>query len=200
MWWYVARSGGIVAWALLGLSVLWGLALSTRALGPKPRPNWLLDMHRYLGGLAVIFTGVHVAGLVADSYTHFGPTEILVPFTGTWHPVAVAWGVIGMYLLTAVELTSLARKRLSKRTWRMTHMLSFPLFVFSTAHGLSAGTDRNTALLKGSMIAVSVAVAIGTVIRARDIAGSPTTGRPSRPLGTHVGSSTHTVRHTPPVR
>jgi predicted ferric reductase len=184
LWWYVARSGGIVAWALLGLSVLWGLALSTRALGPKPRPNWLLDLHRYLGGLALIFTGLHVTGLVADSYTHFGPTEILVPFTGAWHPVAVAWGVIAMYLLVAVELTSLARKRLSKRVWRMTHMLSFPLFVLATGHGLSAGTDRNTVLLKGSMIAVSVAAAIGTFIRGRGTrhAGTGTSRHAPRPL------------------
>ena len=35
LWWYVARSGGIVAWALVAASVLWGLALSTKALG-KP--------------------------------------------------------------------------------------------------------------------------------------------------------------------
>jgi len=181
LWWYVARSGGIVAWVLLGLSMLWGLALSTRALGPKPRPNWLLDMHRYLGGLALIFTGLHVAGLVADSYTHFGPTEVLVPFTGTWHPVAVAWGVIAMYLLAAVELTSLARKRLSKRAWRMTHMLSFPLFVFSTAHGLSAGTDRNTFLLKASMIAGSIAVAIATFVRVRGIERPDTQQRTPRP-------------------
>jgi hypothetical protein len=120
LWWYVARSGGIVAWALLGASVLWGLALSTKVLHGKPRPNWILDLHRFLGGLALIFTGVHVVALVLDSYVHFGLTEILVPLASAWHPVAVAWGVIGLYLLLAVELTSLA-KRISKRTWRMTH-------------------------------------------------------------------------------
>ena len=30
--WYVARSAGLVAWALLAASVLWGLALSTKIL------------------------------------------------------------------------------------------------------------------------------------------------------------------------
>ena len=30
LWWYTARAGGIVAWALLAASVVWGLLLSTR--------------------------------------------------------------------------------------------------------------------------------------------------------------------------
>lgn len=158
LWWYVARSGGIVAWALLAGSVLWGLALSTKVMRGKPRPNWILDMHRFLGGVALLFTGVHVVSLVFDSYVHFGLVEMLVPFTGSWHPVAVAWGVISLYLLMAVELTSLARKRISKRTWRLTHYLSFPLFLLTTVHALTAGTDRSTLPLRVSVIAASAVI------------------------------------------
>ncbi|MCU1455679.1 MAG: Flavodoxin reductase (ferredoxin-NADPH reductase) family 1 [Acidimicrobiales bacterium] len=149
--WYVARSSGLVGWALLTASVLWGLGLSSRALGAKPRPVWLLDLHRYLGGLATIFTLVHVLGIVADSTVHFGLASVLVPFAATWHPAAVAWGVIALYLLLAVELTSLARNRLPRRLWRATHVASFPLFGFSTVHALTAGTDT------GSVLFVSVA-------------------------------------------
>ena len=161
LWWYVARSGGIVAWALLAASVLWGLALSTKVTNGKPKPNWILDLHRFLGGLALVFTGVHVGSLIVDSYVHFGLVEVLVPFTGTWHPAAVAWGVIGLYLLLAVELTSLARKRISKRLWRATHYASFPLFFLTTVHALSAGTDRKTSAL---LLMVAVAVAMVTVL------------------------------------
>jgi methionine sulfoxide reductase heme-binding subunit len=93
--WYAARAGGIVAWALAAGSVVWGLALSTRALGKRPRPAWLFDLHRFLGALALIFTGVHVLAVLADSYVHFSLLNVLVPFTGAWRPVAVAWGVIG---------------------------------------------------------------------------------------------------------
>jgi predicted ferric reductase len=180
LWWYVARSGGIVAWALLAGSVLWGLALSTKVLRGRPRPNWILDLHRFLGGLALVFIGIHVAALILDSYVHFGLVEVLVPFTGEWHPVAVAWGVIALYLLLAVEVTSLARKRISKRTWRLTHYLSFPLFVLTTVHALSAGTDRSTLLLRWSVIAVSTAITGLTLVRLRkaerhDLLTSPST-------------------------
>jgi predicted ferric reductase len=169
LWWYTARAGGIVAWALLGLSVLWGLALSTKALGRRPRPNWILDLHRFLGGLALIFTGVHVVAIMADSYVHFGLTEVLVPFTGTWHPAAVAWGIMGAYFLVAVEITSLLRRRLSKRLWRATHFLSFPLFALTTVHALSAGTDRATFALRWGIIATAVAVTVLTFIRVQQI-------------------------------
>jgi predicted ferric reductase len=165
LWWYMARSGGIVAWALLAASVLWGLALSTKVLRGKPRPNWILDLHRFLGGLALLFTGIHVGALVADSYVHFGLSEVLVPFASAWHPVAVAWGVIALYLLIAVELTSLARKRISKRMWRLTHYLSFPLFVLTTGHALSAGTDWATLLLRWSVILVSAVITGLTLVR-----------------------------------
>src|SRR5205085_5329156 len=107
--WYIARASGLVSWSMLALATLWGLALSTKVLGPRPRPNWILDIHRMLGGLALIFTGVHIAALLVDSYVGFGVADVLVPFAAKWHPVAVAWGVVGLYLLLAVELTSLAR-------------------------------------------------------------------------------------------
>jgi predicted ferric reductase len=187
VWWYTARAGGIVAWALMAAGVLWGLALSTKVLNGKPRPNWILDLHRFLGGLAVVFTGVQVLAIVADSYVHFGLTEVLVPFTGDWHPVAVAWGIIGAYFLAAVEITSLLRQHLSKRMWRATHFLSFPLFVLTTVHALSVGTDRHPFLLRWGLIATCVAVTVLTFIRVRQVdrrpapPGSPAPG-PARVL------------------
>lgn len=163
LWWYLARSSGIVAWALVAASVVWGLFLSTRILGPKPRPAWLLDLHRYLGGLALTFTGIHLVSLVLDSYVHFGLVQLLVPLTSSYRPGAVAWGIVGFYLLLAVELTSLARKRLSKRVWRAAHLLSFPLFALSTVHGLLAGTDGTSRPLFAAMAGTSALVAVLTV-------------------------------------
>ena len=167
--WYVARAAGIVSWTLLAAATLWGLALSTRALGRRPRPNWLLDLHRWLGGTALAFTGVHVLALLADQYVNFGLVEILVPFASSWHPVAVAWGVVAGYLLLAVELTSLARNRLTKRTWRRVHTASFVLFVFATIHGLAAGTDTRSASARLFVLAVLTLFAGLTTIRVIDL-------------------------------
>ncbi|MCO5317183.1 MAG: ferric reductase-like transmembrane domain-containing protein [Microthrixaceae bacterium] len=163
-WWAVARSGGILAWVLLAASVLWGLALSTKVLGRHPRANWLLDLHRFLGGLAVVFTGIHVLALVFDSWVEIGITQILVPFTSDYRPGAVAWGVVALYLLAAVEITSLLRKHLSRRAWKATHLASFPLFAVATLHGVLAGTDADGPLVV--IMTATTAVVVGlTVLR-----------------------------------
>ena len=147
LWWYIARSTGIVAWALVAAAVIWGLLLTTRLLGGRPAPKWLLDLHRFLGGLAVAFTALHLVGLVADSYSHFGLAEILVPFASAWKPIPVALGVVALYLLIAVEATSLAMRHLPRRWWRGVHLTSFAVFWLATIHGITAGTDSGNPLL-----------------------------------------------------
>lgn len=169
--WYIARASGLVSWTVLALATLWGLALSTKVFGTRPRPNWILDIHRMLGALALIFTGVHVTALLVDRYVGFGVQDILVPFAAKWHPVAVAWGVVGLYLLLAVELTSLARAHLPKKLWRNTHYASFPLFVTATIHGLAAGTD-STVLIAEIVVGV-FAAAFMALAAMRVMATSP---------------------------
>lgn len=177
--WYVARAGGLVAWGLATGSVMLGLALSTRLLGPRPRPAWLYDLHRYLGGLALIFTGLHVLAILLDRYVRFGLVNVLVPFTGSWHPAAVAWGILALYLLLAVELTSLARSRLPLRLWRRVHLGAFAVFALSTVHGLSAGSDTMTGPVRWLMIGASLVVLVLTMVR---MAGTAEL-RPSAPRG-----------------
>jgi predicted ferric reductase len=175
VFWFAARASGIVAWALAAGSVVWGLAFSTRLLGGRPRPAWLFDLHRFLGGLALCFVTVHVLAVLADSYVHFSLLNVLVPLTGGWHPLAVAWGILGLYLLLAVELTSLARARLPRTLWRRTHYASFVVFAATTVHGLSAGTDRRSPAL---LVAYLAATAVVGGLTASRLAARPR--RPAR--------------------
>lgn len=193
LWWHVARAGGLVSWGLLTLALLWGLALSTRLLGARPTPAWLLDLHRFLGGLATVFAGVHVVGVVADSYVDFGPADVLVPMASAWRPGPVAWGIVSLYLLLAVELTSLARRRLPGRLWRVVHAASLPLWVTATVHLLSAGTDARNGAVRLAVILSTGAVLFTGLVRWL----SPRPARRVRPQGT-AASPPETVR--PPVR
>jgi len=187
--WYAARASGIVAWALATASVVWGLALSTRALGKKPRPAWLFDLHRFLGGLALIFTGLHVGAILLDTYVHFSLANVLVPLTGTWHPGAVAWGVVGLYVLLAVELTSLARAHISKKLWRRVHFGSFALFAVSTVHALAAGTDARSGPFVVAAIAACAVVVVLTAVRVAGSARPRPRAAPGRPLAAYRGRS-----------
>lgn len=143
-WWYVARGSGISSWFFGGFSVLTGLVLSSKAT-LKPRPNWQLDLHRYEGAVCVSMVALHISALLADSYSHFTLSGILVPFSSPWKTVPVAWGTVAMYLLLTVQVTSLLRKRLSEKVWHTIHLSSLVAYVLSTAHFFQAGTDHRRA-------------------------------------------------------
>jgi sulfoxide reductase heme-binding subunit YedZ len=165
VWWYLTRAAGIVAWLMLTASVLWGIVLSTKAFPEHRRPAWLLDLHRWLGGLAVSFTAIHLGALVADNYVHFGLADLTVPFASSWKSGAVALGVIAMWLLIAVEATSLAMKRLPRRTWRWIHLSSYAVFLLVSLHAALAGTDRSHWLYQSTATVTIVAVVWATVYR-----------------------------------
>jgi predicted ferric reductase len=161
IWWYVARASGLVAWGLVVASCTWGLLHAIRAFGRRPSPLWMLSTHRYLSALAIAFVAVHVVAIVADDFVHFGIVDVFVPMTSSWHPLAVAWGIVSMYVLLVVEGTSLARSHLSPSAWRGIHMLSYVLLAMVTIHLLTAGTDANDLLPAASGVLIGVAAVFG---------------------------------------
>jgi DMSO/TMAO reductase YedYZ heme-binding membrane subunit len=165
LWWYLSRATGLVAWGLAVASILLGLALASRALGRKPPAPWLLALHRWTGGLTIAFTLGHVGALAADSFVHFGWADVAVPFASSWRTTAVAWGVIAMWLLVAIEVTSLQVRRLPKRAWRAVHLSSYAVAVLSTVHGFAAGTDTRSGAFAWVAVAAIAAMTFFAVYR-----------------------------------
>ena len=183
IWWFVSRSSGIIAWALVSLSVCWGLFISTKAVAKASSPAWLLDFHRYLGGISVVFTAIHLIGLAADNYVDFGWVELFVPMSSDWKPGAVAFGIVGLYLLIAIEATSLAMKWLPRPLWRWIHRSSFLLYFVATYHGIRAGTDHENQWFRIAALAsinVVVFLTLVLILAARRAAIAPR--RPVREL------------------
>jgi DMSO/TMAO reductase YedYZ heme-binding membrane subunit len=151
--WYAARASGLVSWSLVTASIVVGLALSTRLVRRRGASAWLLDLHRFLGTLSLVFVAVHVLALWGDNYVHFGPRELFVPMASTtYRPGAVAWGVVAMYLMVAIQLTSWAMQKMPRRLWHTIHLSSFVLFASATVHGFTAGADNtNLALQWGAL-------------------------------------------------
>jgi len=164
IWWESARPPGIVAWARATLAYVGGHQLSTR-LVRTPAPAWVLDVHRFVGGLAVIFTLVHMLGLLLDPFIGYGPLDLFVPFASAFKPTPVALGIVAFYLLLAVELTSLAMRKLPRRVWHGVHLSSYLLFVLATVHGITAGTDRHNAAFQWACLLASALVLFMTLVR-----------------------------------
>jgi methionine sulfoxide reductase heme-binding subunit len=108
---------------------------------------------------------VHIVGLAADQFIGFGPADFLVPYVSKYKPSAVALGVVARYLLVAIELTSLAMRKLPRRTWHAVHLTSYVVFVVATVHGLTAGTDRHNPLFQWACLLTSAVVLMMTLVR-----------------------------------
>lgn len=159
IWWHLARATGVVAWAGAVSAVLVGLLLASRAGGRAVPPAWLLALHRHLGALTLAFVAGHVGALIADGYVQFSLADALVPFHSGWRSGAVSWGVFGFWLLVVIEVSSLARRRLARRTWQMIHLASYGAAVATTVHFLTAGSDQQNMAVRWSIVAVAAAVA-----------------------------------------
>jgi DMSO/TMAO reductase YedYZ heme-binding membrane subunit len=165
VWWWAARASGIVAWAVTAAAVAWGLALSSKVVRKRRIPAWLLDLHRYLGTLLLVFIAIHLGALAADDFTDFGVRELFVPMASAWKPGAVAWGIVAMYLVLVVQISSWFMRRLPRRLWHGVHLLSFAVFATATVHGVLAGTDRSRPSVQLGALALCLALLFFLVFR-----------------------------------
>lgn len=179
IWWYLARASGLVAWLMLTASVLWGIVLSTKAFPKHRRPAWLLDLHRWLGALAVALIVLHVGSILADTYTNFALADVLVPFRSTWRPTAVAFGIVAAWLLVAIELSSQVMRSLPRRVWHGIHLASYAVFVLGSIHGVLSGSDRSQPLSQATAALAIITVIAATGYRLRRRSRSRRRSRPT---------------------
>lgn len=166
-WWFLARATGIVGYLLLTVGVTTGLVVASGLLRARVRGDWLLDWHRFLGGLATLFTLAHLGALWLDEVVDFGPLDLFVPLVSGYRPVPVAWGIVAWWLLLAIEATSLARDHLPRPMWRLVHWASYPVFLLATLHLLTAGTDARHVLVLAVAGAGVAVVAVSALVRFR---------------------------------
>jgi sulfoxide reductase heme-binding subunit YedZ len=156
--WYVIRASGIVAYVLLALSVMAGLLISSRSLPAGQGRADAFEIHSFLALLVLGFATVHGLALLLDTYIGFSPSQLLVPFTSSYRPVAVGAGMIGLYLTGIVYVSVWAKRFIGYKAWRALHYASFIAFVLGSLHGIFSGTDTGTvwmtALYAGSIAAV----------------------------------------------
>ncbi|MEX1104574.1 MAG: ferric reductase-like transmembrane domain-containing protein, partial [Ilumatobacteraceae bacterium] len=163
--WYLARSSGWVAFVLLAITVVWGILGISKIIERRGLPRWLLDVHRHLALLTIVFTAVHLAALVGDNYMHISWREILVPMSIDYRPGATAFGVVALYLIIAVQVSSWLRSRLPRRVWRGIHLVAYPALWLVAVHGLRAGTDSKHLWVRAGVMVIVGLVAFVTLMR-----------------------------------
>src|SRR6266851_7570695 len=143
--WFLVRSAGMVAYALLALSMLWGLFLSSHVLKNwSPGPLTML-LHAATSWLAVVLSIAHALLLLFDSYYTYTIQDIVVPFVGPYRPFAVGLGVIALWLTLVITVSFSLRKLIGHRQWLWLHYTSYGAFALITVHAMLAGTDATQA-------------------------------------------------------
>ena len=140
-WWYVTRAAGLTSYFLLWLSMVWGMAISTKFFHPTVDGTYSYDFHEFLSLLGLGFVLLHVVVLMFDQFLPFSIWQIMVPFIDTYRPLWVGLGIIGFYLSLLVTVTFYLRKIIGAQAFRRIHTLSLVGYLGATLHGLFAGTD-----------------------------------------------------------
>ena len=154
--WFAARGAGIVSLLMLTASAAFGLITVTRFQAAGWPRLFNYEMHRRLSLLSVAFLATHIVAAILDPYLKLGLTA-LIPFAASWRPVPMALGVISMYLVVALIATSLLRKHLGQRAWKLVHWTSYLMWPMALAHTVTAGTD---ALAPWMLVIEAVSIAI----------------------------------------
>lgn len=173
--WYFTRGAGLAAFGLMFLLMLSGIGLVTGMTFKFFEPIKAWAIHRALGlslGAAVL---LHIVALLFDEFMKFSIVQVLIPFTASYRPLWVAAGIVGMYLLALVIITSLVMIDRSKRIWRFVHYASYGAFGLTYVHALFTGTDLASGVWRWVWIGlglVFVVALLARIYRARTLTGS----------------------------
>ena len=181
IWWFLARASGLVSLCAMAASLVVGLVLSTRLFPRRRRPAWLLEVHRWFSGIAVLALAGHLVSLVADSYVHFDVIDLILPFAASWRPGRVAIGVASLWLLGISWLAASLRRRLPRRGWLWAHRTSYLSFWLASLHAATIGTDAGNRLYRVVAVLLLTIVTAGAVYRVSVTEGPARLPRSPRP-------------------
>jgi sulfoxide reductase heme-binding subunit YedZ len=164
-WWLASRASGIVALALISLSVILGLAMAGRASRDPKLRRAMIAVHEHAALAALIAIAVHGITLLGDRWLDPGVLGILVPFHMNHEPLFTGLGIIGGYLAAALGLSFYARRRIGTRRWRSLHKATILVYALSVAHTVGAGSDASTPWLRAQLVLTGAPVLFLFVMR-----------------------------------
>lgn len=165
--WSILRAAGVGAYLMLFAAVAWGLVATTGLVSKRVAKATSVLIHQVLGSVALALLVIHLGGLLLDEFAELEPLDLLVPLREKKErPIGVALGVVGMYVLLIVLLTSWIRKGLGTSWWRRFHLFATPAFVLALMHGMVAGTDTKSPWMWWTYVATGLCVVFLLLVRA----------------------------------
>lgn len=171
--WYTSRATGVVALLLLTAVMLLGLLVTRQGRLPGLPRFAVGGLHRNLSLLATAFVAVHVLTAVTDGYVSIPVTAVVVPLASSYERFWLGLGAVGFDLMLAAIVTSLLRRRLSRRAWRAVHLTAYASWPVAWLHSVYSSGDLQRGPLLGLAVACALAVVTAALWRvsaaARDV-------------------------------
>jgi len=163
--WYASRATGVVALLLLTAVMLLGLLVTRQGRLPGLPRFAVSGLHRNLSLLAVAFVAVHVLTAVFDGYVDIPVTAAVVPLASPYERFWLGLGAVSFDLILAVVVTSLLRRRLSRKAWRAVHLTAYASWPVAWVHSVFSSGDLRHGLLFFLAIVCAAAVIAATAWR-----------------------------------
>ncbi len=175
--WFVTRASGLVAAVLLFSLVLSGIGMLTGHSFRILEPLTAWASHRAMGIALAVAVAIHIVTLLFDKFTSFSLADVLIPFSSDYRPVEVAgisigsawvtFGILALYALAVIIVTSLVFIDRAPHTWRLLHFLTYLVLVLVFFHALMIGTDLSSGILRIAWIAMGVVIIGAIAVRIR---------------------------------
>jgi predicted ferric reductase len=179
--WQFIRASGLFAILLLTVSVIAGILVKTRAADQVVRRAWTHEAHQSLSFASLGLVALHVILILFNSHVPFDVASALVPFITTWKPLPTALGILGLYLMVALTVSTYARNIIGQKAWRMLHYASFLAWLAAILHGVSAGSDTGLPAVQWLYWVLAGSVVLATTYRIL-LPLPPKPAMPMRPL------------------
>jgi len=137
-------------------------------------------LHRTVSLLAVCFLAVHITTAILDGWIGLSWFGAIIPFQSTYRPIWVGIGALTFDLLIAVMATSLLRRHLSRRTWRLVHWTTWLMWPLALVHALGSGSDIGSGWALGIGVSCVAMVLLALVWRVRPAAARSVSSTRSR--------------------
>lgn len=146
-WLDISSTLGLCAMITLTFNILLGMLLSTayrrsalwQRLPPVIKKISIDDLHNWTAYVALVLALCHPLLLLADRSSHFRLVDILFPLHAPSQRLWVVPGVLALYALIVVVVTTQKkiRRRMSFRAWKNIHLVSYGTALLFVIHGLA---------------------------------------------------------------
>lgn len=176
--WYVIRAAGFTAAGLLILLMLSGIGQVTGFTYKFIEPLKAWAIHKTLAYALIIAGIIHVGFLLIDQLIKFNLSQIFIPFLNQYNNkttllgiplqwAAIGLGVLSMYGILIIVISSLGIIHTRKKAWKKIHLLSYLVFGAVFLHALYAGSDLRYGVFRAFWVLGGLFIVVAMIMRWR---------------------------------